>query len=411
MQFQDFFRVEQKFDSRCIQDVPEAVRREFHRLNLGERITPGQKVAVGVGSRGIHNLTELVRTSVECLKALSLEPYITPAMGSHGGATAKGQIEILSHLGITEAAMGVPIQASMDVVSLGRIDAGPEIFIAKDVLAADHIMVINRIKPHTLFTNEVESGLCKMVGIGLGRQAGASNLHQYDLAKVIVPAARLILRKLPLLCGLAVTESAMGGTYNLRLVTADQIVQTDMDFLEEAYRLLPRLPIDDLDLLIVDRMGKEVSGAGMDPNVIGSWRRDGGERKPDYRTIVVLDLTDASHGNATGMGAADIIPKHMQEKIDFSATYKNALTANCPRAGRMPLVADDDKTAIETAIRLNPDARSAKIVRIVDTGHLEMFWATLPVVEELSGKAGISIHNQSIKLAFDDRNRIFPVQH
>ncbi|BBO78502.1 hypothetical protein DSCW_59190 [Desulfosarcina widdelii] len=408
MPFQDFFKVEQKFDSRCIQDVPEAVRREFDRLDLSGRIAPGQTVAVGVGSRGVHNLTELVRTSVECLKALSLEPFITPAMGSHGGATAEGQIDILAHLGITESAMGVPIKASMDVVSLGRIDAGPELFIAKDVLAADHIMVINRIKPHTLFTSKVESGLCKMVGIGLGRQAGASNLHQYDLAKVIVPAARLILEKLPFLCGLAVTESAMGGTYNIRLTTADQFVQTDSDLLEEAYRLLPRLPMDELDLLIVDRMGKEVSGAGMDPNVIGSWRRDGGERKPDYKTIVVLDLTDASHGNATGMGAADIIPKRMQDKIDFQATYKNALTAKCPRAGRMPMIADDDKTAIEAAVSLNPDSRSARIVRILDTCNLDTFWATQPVIEALSGKAGISIDHQVLKLAFDDRNRLLP---
>jgi len=408
MQFQDFFKVEQKFDSPCIQDVPEAVRREFDRLDLSGRITPGQTVAVGVGSRGVHNLTELVQTSVECLKALSLEPFITPAMGSHGGATAEGQIEILAHLGITESAMGVPIKASMDVVSLGRIDAGPEVFIAKDVLAADHIMVINRIKPHTLFTSKVESGLCKMVGIGLGRQAGASNLHQYDLAKVIVPAARLILQKLPFLCGLAVTESAKGGTYNLRLAVADQFVQTDMDLLEEAYRLLPRLPMDELDLLIVDRMGKEVSGAGMDPNVIGSWRRDGGERKPDYKTIVVLDLTDASHGNATGMGAADIIPKRMQDKIDFQATYKNALTAKCPRAGRMPMIADDDKTAIEAAVSLNPDPRSARIVRIFDTCSLDTFWATRPVIEALDGKSGISIDHQALKLAFDDQNRILP---
>ncbi|WP_319521442.1 lactate racemase domain-containing protein [uncultured Desulfosarcina sp.] len=408
MQFQEFFRVEQKFDSRCIQDVPEAVRQEFDRLGLNDQIAPGQTVAVGVGSRGVHNLPELVRTSVECLKALSLEPFITPAMGSHGGATAEGQIEILAHLGITESAMGVPIKASMDVVSLGRIDAGPEVFIAKDVLTADHIMVINRIKPHTLFTSKVESGLCKMVGIGLGRQAGASNLHQYDLAKVIVPAARLILEKLPFLCGLAVTESAMGGTYNIRLTTADQFVQTDSDLLEEAYRLLPRLPMDELDLLIVDRMGKEVSGAGMDPNVIGSWRRDGGERKPDYKTIVVLDLTDASHGNATGMGAADIIPKRMQEKIDFQATYKNALTAKCPRAGRMPMIADDDRAAIEAAVSLNPDSSSAKIVRILDTCSLDTFWATRPVVEALNGKAGISVGQQALKLAFDDQNRILP---
>jgi len=408
MQFQEFFKVEQKFDSRCIQDVPEAVRREFDRLKLNDRIAPGQTVAVGVGSRGVHNLPELVRTSVECLKALSLKPLITPAMGSHGGATAEGQIEILAHLGITESAMGVPIKASMDVVSLGRIDAGPEVFIAKDVLAVDHIMVINRIKPHTLFTSKVESGLCKMVGIGLGRQAGASNLHQYDLAKVIVPAASLILEKLPFLCGLAVTESAMGGTYNIRLTTADQFVQTDSDLLEEAYRLLPRLPMDELDLLIVDRMGKEVSGAGMDPNVIGSWRRDGGERKPDYKTIVVLDLTDASHGNATGMGAADIIPKRMQDKIDFQATYKNALTAKCPRAGRMPMIADDDRTAIEAAAGLNPDPRSAKIVRILDTCNLDTFWATQPVIEALNGKAGISIERQALKLTFDDRNRILP---
>ena len=235
-------------------------------------------------------------------------------MGSHGAATGEGQATVLRGLGITEEFTGVPIRATMEVASLGKVDEGPEIFTAVDALEADHIVVINRVKPHTGFHSDVESGLCKILAIGLGRQVGAANMHKYDLARCIVPAARLILEKTSVLFGLAVTENALGGTHSVRLAGPEEFVSTDRELLTEARELLPRLPVECLDVLIVEKIGKNISGAGMDPNVVGFWRRGGGERKPDYRVLVVLDLTPESHGNASGIGLADVTTKHFARK-------------------------------------------------------------------------------------------------
>ncbi|MCK5204501.1 MAG: DUF2088 domain-containing protein, partial [Desulfobacterales bacterium] len=306
MEFPSFYRIRQRFDDTSLKDVAQAVRAEFANFKPGPKIRAGQRVAVGVGSRGTHDLKILVVTVVECLRAMQLEPYIIPAMGSHGGATAEGQAQVLAELGITEESVKAPIVSNMDVVSLGHIESGAEVFFAKDALAADHIVVINRVKPHTVFRADVESGLCKILAVGCGRQKGAANMHKYDLGNTIVPAARLIMQKASVLCGLGVTENAVGGTHSIKLVGPEEFAELDREFLKIAWTLLPKLPMDDLDILLVDEMGKNVSGAGMDPNVIGFWRREGGARKPDFRYLIVLDLTPQSHGNATGIGMADL---------------------------------------------------------------------------------------------------------
>jgi hypothetical protein len=274
---------------------------------------------------------------VAALKSMGLKPFVIPAMGSHGGGKAEGQTGILADLGITRASVGAPIVSNMDVVSLGRIGSGAEVFFAKDALNADHIVVINRIKPHTAFRSEVESGLCKILAVGCGRQKGAANMHRYDLAQTIVPAARLIIQQAPVLCGLAVTENALGGTHSLKLTRPAEFPARDSEFLKIAWTLLPRLPVDDLDILLLDEMGKNVSGAGMDPNVIGFWRREGGPRRPDYRILVVLDLTPHSHGNATGIGMADLTTRRVVDSVDWEATYLNAFTSGVLRSARMPI--------------------------------------------------------------------------
>lgn len=305
MIFPSLYRIQQRFDVTSIDDVARAVHGEFAKFDPGDKIRPGQTVAVGVGSRGTHDLKVLVAAVVERLHTMHLEPYVIPAMGSHGGATGEGQKQVLAELGITEDAVGAPVVSNMDVISLGKIESGAEVFFAKDALAADHIVVINRVKPHTAFRSEVESGLCKILAVGCGRQKGAATMHKYDLAQTIVPAAKLIIEKTSVLCGLAVAENAVGGTHFIKLAGPEEFPAVDCAFLRMAWGLFPRLPFDDLDVLVVDEMGKDVSGAGMDPNVIGFWRREGGERKPDYRTLIVLDLTPQSHGNATGIGFAD----------------------------------------------------------------------------------------------------------
>lgn len=409
MTFPRLHRIHQRFDVKSIGDVAQAVRDAFANFDFADQIHPGQSVAIGVGSRGTHDLKILVKTAVECLKALHLEPYIMPAMGSHGGATGEGQAQLLAELGITESFMGVPIVSNMDTVSLGRIESGAEVFFAKDALAADHIVVINRVKPHTAFRGEVESGLCKILAVGCGRQKGASNMHKFDLAKTIVPAAKRIIEKTPVLCGLAVTENSLGGTHSIKLAKPEAFPEVDREFLKTAWKLLPKIPVQDLDVLLVDEIGKNVSGAGMDPNVIGFWRREGGERKPDYRILVVLDLTPESHGNATGIGMADLTTQRMVEQIDYHATYMNAFTSGVLRSVRIPIALENDRAALETALNRSPDPLSVRMIRIVNTSSMETFWATEAVLPELREQKHITVDETPLALEFNEDGRLLPM--
>ena len=411
MTFPAFYRIQQRFDSPSIGDVAGAVRSAFADFDPAGKIRSGQSVAVGVGSRGTHDLSVLVKTTVECLVAMNLKPYIIPAMGSHGGATGEGQAQVLAELGITEDEMGVPIVSHMDTVSLGRVNSGAEVFFAKDAMAADHVVVINRVKPHTAFRADVESGLCKILAVGCGRQKGAANIHKFDLANTIVPAAKIVIEKASVLCGLAVTENAAGGTHSLKLAKPIEFPDVDREFLKLAWKLFPRLPIDDLDILLVDEMGKNVSGAGMDPNVIGFWRREGGERKPDYRTLIVLDLTPHSHGNAIGIGMADLTTRRVIDNVDWQATYLNALTAGVFRSSRMPIPMDDDSAALEAALNRSPDPAGIRMARIVNTGSLETFWTTEAVLPELCRREGILVDEAPLELKFNDDGRLLPMKH
>ena len=411
MHLPPLYRIHQRFDVTSLDNVAQSVRDEFAKLDPTDKIQPGQTVAVGVGSRGTHDLKILVATVVECLRAMQLEPYIIPAMGSHGGATGEGQAQMLAELGIDEESVKAPIVSTMGTVALGCVESGAEVFFAKDALAADHIVVINRVKPHTAFRAEVESGLCKILAVGCGRQKGASNMHKYDLAKTIVPAAKLIIEKASVLCGLAVTENASGGTHSVKLVRPKEFPEIDREFLKTAWKLLPKLPVDDLDVLLVDEMGKNVSGAGMDPNVIGFWRREGGERKPDYRILVVLDLTAQSHGNATGIGMADLTTRRMVDQIDFHATYMNAFTSGVLRSVRIPITLENDKAALETALNRSPEPLGIRLVRIVNTGSLETFWATEAVLPELQDQENITVDETPLELIFSDEGRLLSMEN
>jgi hypothetical protein len=409
MNIPPFYRIRQRFDVTSLADVAVAVNAEFSRFDPGDKIRPGQTVAVGVGSRGTHDLKILVTATVGCLRSMGLKPFVIPAMGSHGGGTAEGQRQVLAELGITEDAVGAPVVSNMDVVSLGRVESGAEVFFAKDALDADHIVVINRIKPHTAFRSEVESGLCKILAVGCGRQKGAANMHRYDLAKTIVPAARRIMQRASVLCGMAVTENALGGTHSLKLVQPEEFPAVDKEFLKIAWSLLPKLPVDDLDILLVDELGKNVSGAGMDPNVIGFWRREGGPRQPDYRILVVLDLTPHSHGNATGIGMADLTTRRVVDSIDWEATYLNAFTSGVLRSARMPIPVDNDRLAVEAALNRTPDPSGVRMARIVNTGELETFWATAALLPELREQKNITVDDAAVELKFSREGRLQPM--
>lgn len=404
MNYPEMYRIQQSFNTASIQDIDSAVRDEFSKLNLSTQA--GQKIAITVGSRGIHDIQPIVKAMISCLKERDLDPFIIPAMGSHGGATAEGQKGVLEGMGITEDIMGIPIVSSMDVVSLGKLESGVDVYFSKDALDADHIIVINRVKPHTLFRRPVESGLCKMLVIGCGKHKGAEAIHGMGVADAIVPAARIILEKAPILCGLAILENAKGGTQALQLAHPDNFIETDENLLKEAWKLFPQIPVEDVDLLIIDEIGKDVSGGGMDPNITGFWRRDGGPRKPDFRTIIVLDITPASHGNGLGIGWADLTTQRVKDKLDLNAMYMNAITSGVFRAARIPIALKDDQIAIDTALSKIVASEKISVVRIKNTLELETFFASKTLIPELREKEGMRVDDNAIPFKFDNMGRL-----
>lgn len=409
MMFPKLYSVKQIFDDSCEPDPAGAVRREIEGAGLAGRYLPGQSVAVAVGSRGIQGIKGMVGTVISSLKAMGLNPFIVPAMGSHGGATAEGQKQVLEHLGITEASCGAPIRAAMDVVSLGHLPSGAEVFVAKEILEADHLVVINRVKLHTAFRGQVESGLCKMLTVGCGKHQGALNMHKFGLADTIIPAAEVILGRVSVLFGIAVLENAAEKTHKVQLVLPEDFVETDSRLLKKAFELFPRIPLDDLDILVVGEMGKNISGGGMDPNVVGMWRRDGGPRKPNYRTLVLLDLTPESHGNAMGIGLADLTTRRVIDMVDRATTYTNALTTGIWAAARLPISLDHDRAALEMALSRVCDPSKVRMAYISNTLFLETFWASEALLPELRAKGSIVVDGTFRELEFSDAGRLVPL--
>jgi len=251
--------------------------------------------------------------------------------------------------------------------------------------------------------------LCKMLAVGCGKHQVALSMHKFGLAATIVPAARIILEKAPVLCGLAILENSLDETHIVKLALPEQFVEVDRELLKSSRRLLPRVPLDDLDILIVDEMGKNISGAGIDPNVIGFWRREGGSREPDYRTLIVLDLTPESEGNAVGIGMADLTTQRVIDKIDRKPSYTNAITSGVFRSVRLPIALENDRAVIETALSHVPDLQRLRMARILNTLHLENFWATEFLLPELREKEGVSVDDEPLQLQFDDEGRLLPL--
>jgi hypothetical protein len=350
----------------------------------------------------------MVAALVGALKKLGLRPFIIPAMGSHGGATSEGQIQVLEHLGINEASTGAPVISSLDVVSLGHLPSGAEVVIARDALEADHLVLINRVKLHTAFRGQVESGLCKMLAIGCGKHQGALNMHIFGLAESIIPATRVILSRVSVLFGIAVLENAAEKTHSVQLVLPEDMVASDTAMLKQALEMFPRIPIDDLDILIMEEMGKNISGAGMDPNVVGVWRRDGGPRQPNYRTVVLLNLTPESHGNALGIGLADLTTRRVIDLLDIKATYTNALTTGIWAAARLPIALENDRVALETALSRIHDPEKVRMACITNTLFLETFWASSALLAELKSRQDIEIDEKPLAFRFSGEDRLLP---
>ncbi|MFK4082835.1 DUF2088 domain-containing protein [Kribbella sp. NPDC020789] len=366
---------------RLLPDLPSvddpALATQTALEPLRARIQPGARIAVTAGSRGIHDLVPVVRAAVSWLTAAGAAPFVVPAMGSHGGATADGQREMLAGLGITPDSVGCPIEATMETVVVGELDDGTPIHHDAIAAAADGVLLINRVKPHTDFHGPIESGLAKILAIGLGNHAGAAALHAGGIPALggnIEAAARTVVAEGKVLGGLAILENALEHTAAVEFVPADGIAgAAEHALLQRAGSLLGRLPFDELDVLVVDELGKDKSGAGMDTNVIGRcWVHGIPEfESPTISAISVHALSEASHGNASGLGLADVIPARILEQIDLQASYVNALTAGAggARRSRLPMVMEDDEAAVLAAITMcgRRDWSELRLARIKDT--------------------------------------------
>jgi hypothetical protein len=392
--------VRQIVASETIQDVAATVTAGLAALPLAQRVQPGMRVAVGVGSRGISSIREVVKTTVDTLLALGAKPFLVPAMGSHGGGTATGQRSVLEEYGMGEPDLGVPIRSSLETIQLGTTAAGMPVYFDAHAAQADAIIVANRIKPHTSFRSRWESGLFKIIAVGLGKQRGAETIHAWGIEEAMPAAARLILGKMPIVAGIGIVENGYHQAAHVQVIPAGRIEEEEPPLLEIAKAYLPRIPLEPLDLLIVQEMGKNISGTGMDLNIIGMWRRNGGLIQPLIRRLAVLDLTEGSHGNATGVGYADLIPERLRAKVDWPATYTNCLTSVNYAGARQPITLASDQDVVRTGLA-SLDPATARVVYIQNTLELEIFWVSPALLNEIDEHPTLAQIGEAQPLSFD----------
>ena len=407
-------RVRQTFPRPRVEDIPRAVAEALDRAR--PPIRRGDTVAVGAGSRGIADIAVIVGATVRWLQDQGARPFIVPAMGSHGGGTAEGQVSVLEHYGITEAAMGCPIRATMDVVQVGEA-LGLPVWLDRYAAEADWIGLVNRIKPHTDFKGSIESGLFKMMTIGLGKHRGAIQAHRANIhhgyETVITAVGREMLARARIAFGLGVVENGYDETARIEAFTAATMEEGERRLLEDARKWMARLPFSPLDVLIVEEMGKNISGAGMDTNVIGrpSNPHEPFPADPRILWIVVLDLTEESYGNATGLGNADFTTRRLVDKIDMKATLVNCITACAPNGAKIPATYDTDREAIETAlgcIGLTPPER-ARVIRIRNTLRLGEIEVSEVFEPEIARRPDLTVVGAAAPLAFDAAGRLRPL--
>lgn len=404
-------KIRQKFQVTEINDIPGTMHQEFAKADIGDRIKKGMRIAIAVGSRGMDKIPELVRLTVEEIRQRGGEPFVVPAMGSHGGATAAGQAKVLANLGVTEESVGCPIISSMEVVEIGKISNGLAVHMDKQAYEADGIVIINRIKPHTAYRGPCESGLAKMLTIGLGKQKGAETCHMYSfkhMAEHVFEMAKVKLACCKVLFGIATIENAYDKISTLVAVPAEKIMEVDQQLLPEAKAKMPRILFDPVDVLVVDQIGKEISGDGMDPNITGRFPTPYADGGLDANKVVVLDLTKETNGNACGIGVADYTTRKLFNKVDFDYTYSNLITNTTPGPARMPMMLADDREALLVAVKTcnARDMSKVKLVRIKDTLHIGEIIISEALLPEAEANPNIEICGELMEMEFDEAGNL-----
>ena len=390
-------KVRQIFETHRVDDVATSVQEQLDAPDIGSKISPGAKIAIGVGSRGVANIGEAVGSLVSGIVSRGGEPFVFPAMGSHGGATVEGQTEVLANYGITEARIGAPVRATMDTVVVAELDDGTPLHMDRNAREADGVVLINRVKPHTTFRGDIESGIVKMMVIGMGKINGATVIHNQGMdrfAEVLPVAAELIMQQIPFLFGVALVEDAYENTAIVEAIPAERLVARESELQARSKELMARLYFEDIDVLVIDRMGKEISGAGFDPNITGRNNRGVvGFERPRVKKIVVLDLSDQTHGNACGIGVADVITQKLFNRIDIGFTYANVITSAYLDGGLIPIVMPTEKDAVRLAIKtlLRVKPQDARIVRIKDTLTLGEIQVSEAMLDEVRDHAGMEV--------------------
>ena len=410
-------KIRQNFDRTHIPETELAgvVTRELDREEIGGKILPGQKIAITCGSRGITHYAVMARAMVDFVKSKGAEPYIVASMGSHGGATAEGQLQILRDYGITEEAMGCPVKSSMETVEIGLSAVRKQpVRVDKYASEADGILLFNRVKPHTSFRGRYESGLMKMMAIGLGKQHGAENIHHQSpgiMHELVEEYGRAVMENCPILGGIAIVENAYDETYLVKGLSPEEIITEEPKLRDLSYETIAHLLFDECDVLVVDKIGKNFSGDGMDPNISGRFVQpqycSGGI---DAEKVVILDLSDETHGNAQGIGLAEVTTRRLFNKMKLEMTYPTGVTNTFLHLMKIPMIMDNDREALQLALCCCPDAEdqtNMKMIRIPNTAHIDVIEISEGMLPLAKANPNIEILSEPYELAFDENGNLF----
>ena len=407
--------VQQKLVRAAIDDVPFAVQSTLSAVNMTGLSNPGDTVAIAIGSRGISGIETVLDQCLKFFRSHQLKPFIVPAMGSHGGATADGQRLVLEKLGINEASLNVDIKADMSVDRLGQLSNGTKIFFSRTALSADHIVLINRVKPHTKFQADIESGLCKMLTIGLGKADGAAEYHRQAIRNtfsIIEDAARFLLQQCPIICGIALVEDGYGELARIEALSPESMVAGEKALLKEATSMMARIPFNDVDILVIDQFGKDFSGIGMDSNITGRHRDIVGDfsMPPHAKRIFVRDLSPGSDGNGNGIGLADVTTRRLVKALDLKKTYMNAVIAISPEKAAIPIHVETDQEAVDICARTIGlvDPSSTRLVRISDTKYLEKIQVSKALRAEVEMNPKLTLLSPWKPMAFSEDGNLMP---
>ena len=410
------FKIRQKIEAPRLENIEKKVNELLDQFQSSKKVKKGERIGLTAGSRGIKDKPKVLKTIIEHLKDLGAFPFVVPCMGSHGGATAEGQIEVLESLGITEKSVGAPILSSVEVEEIGRTKFGTPVLVDKNLLGADKIIVVNRIKPHTDFEGEIESGLVKMMAIGMAKPRGALMVHRltikHGFPAVLAEVGSILLNKPPIFFGVGIIENQYDETAFIDLLKPEEIVEKEKVLLKKAKELIPFLPFNQIDILIIDEMGKDISGAGMDTNVIGRNLFIGGTKsnKPKITRIFVRDITEESHGNATGIGMADYTTKRLVDKMDYASTRINVTTGMSPENGRVPIFFETDREALSIAHYNSGvfDPQDLRILWIKNTLEIEYLYASEVFLNQARSNPRLKILSEPFDFPFDQDGNLIP---